>query len=178
MPQCDSVKYYWHWLDREQRWIPVEDQCWTSKLRAVRRFRCLKPIKLDMWLMIDALMMGSVGAVVTPVHGGSGLHCTRRCLSQWVTQTSVRRRHMLCDPQYSWRMDVRGGPETSPARSGLPTDAVWVVVAEASAVCSPELCAQKQEYWEAVTVDKPRHQACAKCLLGEKGALAMASPLL
>ena len=34
-------------------------------------------------------------------------------------------RHMLCNPQYSWRMDVRGRSKTSPERSGLPTDAAW-----------------------------------------------------
>ena len=78
---------------------------------------------------------------------------------------------MLCNPQYSWRMDVRGWPETSPERSGLPTDAVRVVVVEASAACSPELCALERKYMVAVTVDKPRHEACAENVLGEKGAL-------
>ena len=136
-------------------------------------------MKLDVWLMINVRLMGSsAGAIVTAAHGESDIHCTRRCPSQWVTQTSVLGRHMLCNPQYFWRMDVRGLCETSPERSGLPTDAVWVVVAQVSAVCSPELCAVKRKYRIAVTKEEPRHEACAENLQGEKGALAMASLVL
>ena len=78
----------------------MEDQCWTSKLRVVRRFWCSKQVKLDVWLMIDVWLMGNVaGAAVTAAHGESGLQRTRRCPSQWVTRTSVRGRHMWCSPQ-------------------------------------------------------------------------------
>ena len=79
--------------------------------------------------------------------------------------------------QDSWRIYVWGWSETSPERSGLRTDAVWVAVVEALAVGLSEICVERK-YRVVVTLEEPRHEACAANLPGERGALTMATLVL